>query len=454
MNAVIDFTEAFPDIDPEYELVEWAEQEIRRGGRSRSPVSRQRTGRQQGHQRGRQQVPPARSSRSGPTLRRPQARPRRRPVIRPRSSRIHLSGEPLSTLEPGSCTCPAQDCPQHGSEYVRWVQSSLNQIMGLSLPVDGIMDAATRSALRRFQEQQGLPIDGIAGPETKDALIEAKRGSTMPEDMTATDSAAEEEILLESIWNEVVSHPQSASGYPLLRRGSQGSTVRELQNRLQSHGFSPGTIDGIFGAMTEAAVKAFQRSRSLTVDGIVGPQTWGALLGTAPARPSPAPSADRWVLPASIRAAGEAQHIRYDSPPAWAGGSNCSGTFRPGAADLRRYILTNFPGITAIGGYACRQNTANSAETSVHGAGRALDIMIPLINGRANSGVGDPVANWLIRNATDIGIQYIIWNRVSWNGSRRAPKERAYSGPNPHIDHIHAELNRDGAERRTAWFNG
>ena len=88
----------------------------------------------------------------------------------------------------------------------------------------------------------------------------------------------------------------------------------------------------------------------------------------------------------------------------------------------------------------------------MHGVGRALDIMIPIVGGRAHGAIGDPIANWLVRNASVIGIQYIIWNRVSWGGNRGAPKDRSYTGPNPHIDHIHAELNKDGAERRTAWF--
>ncbi|MGH8612932.1 MAG: peptidoglycan-binding domain-containing protein [Gammaproteobacteria bacterium] len=71
--------------------------------------------------------------------------------------------------EPPSCTYPV-----HGTEFVRWVQSALNNVLGLRLPVRGIMDAATRSALRRFQEQHGLPVDGIAGPETKEALVRAR----------------------------------------------------------------------------------------------------------------------------------------------------------------------------------------------------------------------------------------------------------------------------------------
>jgi hypothetical protein len=72
--------------------------------------------------------------------------------------------------EPVSCTCPV-----HGTAFVRWVQSSLNQALGLRLPITGIMNAAMRSALRRFQQQRGLRANGIAGPETRRALLEAKK---------------------------------------------------------------------------------------------------------------------------------------------------------------------------------------------------------------------------------------------------------------------------------------
>jgi V8-like Glu-specific endopeptidase len=71
---------------------------------------------------------------------------------------------------------------------------------------------------------------------------------------------------------------------PIVRYGSRGTTVQELQIRLNlwiartpGPGLAPLDTDGIFGAKTLAAVRAFQRSRGLQVDGIVGPQTWGAL---------------------------------------------------------------------------------------------------------------------------------------------------------------------------------
>lgn len=64
-----------------------------------------------------------------------------------------------------------------------------------------------------------------------------------------------------------------------LKIGSTGPLVETLQSTLNSAGANPAlNVDGIFGPKTEAAVKAFQKSRGLTQDGIVGPITWKALL--------------------------------------------------------------------------------------------------------------------------------------------------------------------------------
>jgi peptidoglycan hydrolase-like protein with peptidoglycan-binding domain len=67
------------------------------------------------------------------------------------------------------------------------------------------------------------------------------------------------------------------AGEPTLRRGSRGPDVVKLQQQLSAAGFNPGAADGIFGAKTDAAVRAFQTARGLAVDGIVGPKTWAAL---------------------------------------------------------------------------------------------------------------------------------------------------------------------------------
>lgn len=63
----------------------------------------------------------------------------------------------------------------------------------------------------------------------------------------------------------------------ILRRGSKGTDVSDVQTRLRELGYLPGPVDGSFGRMTEEAVSRFQRDRGLTPDGIVGPITYNAL---------------------------------------------------------------------------------------------------------------------------------------------------------------------------------
>jgi len=70
---------------------------------------------------------------------------------------------------------PLDDPKQGGTEYARWVQSCLNRILNLRLPVTGVIDAATRSAVRNFQTREHLTVDGIVGPPTETALTAACR---------------------------------------------------------------------------------------------------------------------------------------------------------------------------------------------------------------------------------------------------------------------------------------
>jgi putative chitinase len=63
----------------------------------------------------------------------------------------------------------------------------------------------------------------------------------------------------------------------ILRIGSTGPEVAELQTELKTRGFSPGAIDGRFGPGTQAAIIAFQRSEDLLADGVAGARTLLAL---------------------------------------------------------------------------------------------------------------------------------------------------------------------------------
>lgn len=68
------------------------------------------------------------------------------------------------------------------------------------------------------------------------------------------------------------------AGCPVCKKGSKGNITRLLQEKLNKLGYNCGTVDGIFGNKTKTAVIAFQKSHKLTEDGIVGKNTWKALL--------------------------------------------------------------------------------------------------------------------------------------------------------------------------------
>ncbi len=76
-----------------------------------------------------------------------------------------------------------------------------------------------------------------------------------------------------------------AAAGELLRYGSRGESVRQVQSRLNKLGYWCGTADGIFGVNTRSAVRRFQSAKGLSVDGIVGPKTYSAL-GISPSSSS------------------------------------------------------------------------------------------------------------------------------------------------------------------------
>lgn len=74
----------------------------------------------------------------------------------------------------------------------------------------------------------------------------------------------------------VIALVESASA-ETYRRGDTGSTVEEIQTRLSDWGYYSGSVDGIYGSATEEAVRWFQETNGLTVDGLAGPATLEAL---------------------------------------------------------------------------------------------------------------------------------------------------------------------------------
>ncbi|RKL68036.1 peptidase [Salipaludibacillus neizhouensis] len=123
----------------------------------------------------------------------------------------------------------------------------------------GYFGPVTNKSVRAFQKSKGLSVDGIAGPNTFSALGVSGGSSSSSSKVSASSSS--------------INFSQT------LRQGSRGSAVRTLQNALNNNGANAGTADGVFGPNTASAVRSFQRSAGIGVDGIAGPQTYKALNG-------------------------------------------------------------------------------------------------------------------------------------------------------------------------------
>jgi peptidoglycan hydrolase-like protein with peptidoglycan-binding domain len=117
---------------------------------------------------------------------------------------------------------------------------------GHGLLVDGAFGPQTEAAVKAFQASQGLAADGIVGPITWTALVVE------------------------------------------VKQGSEGEAVKGVQEEFQFRNLSGDPskgpqVDGIFGPITDSAVRGFQHALSLDVpsvveDGVVGPVTWQALV--------------------------------------------------------------------------------------------------------------------------------------------------------------------------------
>lgn len=129
--------------------------------------------------------------------------------------------------------------------------------------------------------------------------------------------------------------------------------------------------------------------------------------------------------------------------PAYQAAGRCTGKTQPGAQAMMDWAVRDFgQGARNYGIYNCR-SVRGSTNRSVHGEGRALDVGF--------SGSGNPAGTRLVQallpHVGTLGIQMIIWNRRIY--SARYPKGAAYTGVNPHTDHVHIELTWDAAYRLT-----
>ncbi|CAM3103811.1 peptidoglycan-binding domain-containing protein [Stackebrandtia soli] len=146
--------------------------------------------------------------------------------------------DPPRTSSSGITAIPAWPVLRIGSTGadVRTAQHLLTA-WGHTTTADGAYGSGTAAAVKAFQSRKGLTADGIIGAQTWSALAVT------------------------------------------ISEGARGSAVKALQVQLNNLGASL-AVDGIFGGMTASTVRFWQWHMGLTADGIVGPQTWRAFIGS------------------------------------------------------------------------------------------------------------------------------------------------------------------------------
>lgn len=134
--------------------------------------------------------------------------------------------------------------------------------------VDGRMGAQTRRAIKEFQKTKELMPSGKIDPKTWASLSKEKEKIIehilTPE--TTSDLSFEKTSQKSAAQDEVISY-----------RLKSKERIRQVQIALQKAGFYKGEIDGKLGPQTKGALKAFQKSRGLDPDGIIGSKTWKEL---------------------------------------------------------------------------------------------------------------------------------------------------------------------------------
>ena len=168
------------------------------------------------------------------------------------SSEIYTAKNP-NTLQSGDS----------GSKVTQ-LQNALKLLGFYTGGVDGKFGSGTKKAVMQFQRVNGLTVDGLAGTQTQ-KLLYSQVDSGVSGGSSSSGSSS-----------------SGSSGFTrTLRKGYTGADVIAVQQKLKELGFYSGSIDGVYGTGSIAAVKKFQQQNGLTADGLVGSRTYTALMSAS-----------------------------------------------------------------------------------------------------------------------------------------------------------------------------
>ncbi len=208
---------------------------------------------------------------------------------------------------------------------VESLQKALKALGYYAGDIDGVFGESTLNAVRAFQGAHGMHVDGLAGTKTiakinslqktqikeKSTLTEGSRGESVKNIQTKlkelgfyadgdeygymgqntiaavlafqkarnfTQTGYVNQTMYTKIMENATAQPQPTVTYTTMRKGNKSADVAALNDKLRSLGFAAPTGDEYTDA-TVAAVKAFQGTYNLKVDGIAGPKTLSKLAG-------------------------------------------------------------------------------------------------------------------------------------------------------------------------------
>jgi len=138
--------------------------------------------------------------------------------------------------------------------------------------------------------------------------------------------------------------------------------------------------------------------------------------------------------------------------------STCDPTVKPGTQYVLDMVMTSY----GVGRRSSTSRACSVEGASEHKEGRALDWGLSIAN-PAEKAAGDAFVGWLTAvgpddrvgyNARRLGVMYVIWNGQIWSNSSASAQWRAYTGSNPHTDHVHVSLSWQGAYMSSSWWSG
>ena len=208
----------------------------------------------------------------------------------PQGAKLAADTAPLAANTAVTSKYPTLTIDSEGPA-VRALQLALEELNFYKNKVDGKYGENTAQTVRDYQEKNKLPVNGIADPISQQKLFEGRP-------LNFAGRATQVRTL------------PAISGL-ILRPGDRGDAISQLQQLLKDKGFYKGTIDGEYGRGTEDAVRDFQKTSGLKVDGKAGQNTMQSLsstTGSQDSQPSISAAPQATISPPFVPELGEATY--------------------------------------------------------------------------------------------------------------------------------------------------